>query len=441
MISKETLKEIIVSNEGFILKEVKEILSREGILLPESLDKVVVFYGVRRSGKTFILFDLMRKHKENSLYIDFEDERLMGFQLKDFEVLREAFFELKPHVAGKTQLFLLDEVHNIKGWERFCRRAVERERIRIYISGSSSKVMPAEIHTELRGRSWSIEVLPFSFREYLRSKGVDVSDKGAPYGQTKSRIKQYFSEFMRWGGFPEVSLVSTELEKTKLLKEYFGAMFFRDLVERYRITNIPLLESLTDKLFSSFSTRFSLTSFYKQYKDKFPFSKDLLFRYYKYFPQSMLVFEVRMFAESTYKRMRNPPKNYLVDTGLCRRVTSADSGRLLENIVYLELRRRGYEIYYFAENGECDFVARNGNNSFQSVQVCFEITEENLDREVGGLVEACKRLGSKEGILLVYDEERETSRDGVKISIVPVWKWAGFPAAQAKREVRSRRAG
>lgn len=439
MISKETIKEIIVSNEGFILEEVKKILSREGILLPESLDKVVVFYGVRRSGKTFLLFDFMRKHQGNSLYLDFEDERLLGFQLKDFEVLREAFLELKPYLSGKQQVFFLDEVQNIKGWERFCRRAVERERITIFVSGSSSRVMPAEIHTELRGRSWSIEVLPFSFREYLRSKGVDVSDNRVPYGQTKTRIKQHFSEFMRWGGFPEVSLVSTELEKTKLLKEYFGAMFFRDLVERYRITNIPLLEGLTDKLLSSFSTRFSLTSFYRQYKDKFPFSKDLLFRYYKHFLQSMLVFEVRMFAESTYKRMRNPPKTYLVDTGLSRRVTSADSGRLLENIVYLELRRRGCEIYYFANKGECDFIARIEDSSFQPVQVCFELSEENLGREVGGLVEACKHLRVNKGILLVYDDERELERDDVKISIMPVWKWAGFPSAQTKQGMRNRR--
>ena len=140
-------------------------------------------------------------------------------------------------------------------------------------------------------------------------------------------------------------------------------MFFRDLVERYGITNIPLLDSLTDKLFSSFSLKFSSTSFYKQYKGRFPFSKDLLFRYYKYFLQSMLVFEVRKFAESTYKRMRNPAKVYLVDTGLCRRTTSADAGRVLENIVFLELRRSGYEVFYFEEKRECDFIARTGDNS------------------------------------------------------------------------------
>jgi predicted AAA+ superfamily ATPase len=430
MINKETLIEIVVSNERFILEKVKEIVHREGVFLPELLDKVVVFYGVRRSGKTFLLFNFMREHPQNSLYLDFEDERLLGFQLKDFEVLREAFLELKPHLIGKPQVYFLDEVQNVSGWERFCRRAVERERTAIYVSGSSSRVMPAEIHTELRGRSWSIEVLPFSFREYLTSKGVDFSDRRIAYGQTKTRIKEHFSEFMRWGGFPEVSLVSTELEKTKLLKEYFGAMFFRDLVERYRITNIPLLESLTDKLLSSFSTRFSLTSFYKQYKDKFPFSKDLLFRYYKHFLQSMLVFEVRMFAESTYKRMRNPPKTYLVDTGLSRRVTSADCGRLLENVVYLELRRRGYEIYYFADKGECDFIASIEESSFQPVQVCFQLSEENLGREVGGLVQACKHLHVNEGILLAYDDERELERDDVKITVMPVWKWAGFPSAK-----------
>ncbi len=228
---------------------------------------------------------------------------------------------------------------------------------------------------------------------------------------------------MRWGGFPEVCLSISELEKMKLLKEYFGAMFFRDLVERYRITNITLIESLTDKLFSSFSTRFSLTSFYKQYKDRFPFSKDLLFRYYKHILRSMLVFEVRKFAESTYKRMRNPAKVYLVDTGLCRRVTSSDSGRLLENIVFLELRRKGYEVFYFEEKRECDFIVKTGDNRFLPFQICFELNEENSEREIGGLLAACKHLGIDEGIVLTYDVEREMNREGFKIRVLPVWKW------------------
>ncbi len=207
MISKNTLKEIIVSNEEFILKHVKKIIEREGVLVPETLKKIVVFYGVRRSGKTFILFDLFKKYRDHSVYVDFEDERLLDFKLEDFEALKDVVLELKPHLAEKTLIFLLDEVQRIKGWERFCRRAVERENIKVFISGSTSKIMPSEIHTELRGRSWSIEILPFSFREYLRAKDVDVNDKRLIYGSKKAVVKNYFLEYMKWGGFPVISFI------------------------------------------------------------------------------------------------------------------------------------------------------------------------------------------------------------------------------------------
>lgn len=422
MISKTALKDIIVSNDQFIQQQVEDIVVRKDIVLPGALKKAVVFYGVRRSGKTFILFDLFKKYRDRALYIDFEDERLAEFNVGDFEKLREAFLELKPDLIGKELSFFLDEVQNIEGWERFCRRAVERENIRIFVSGSSSKMMPQEIHTELRGRSWGIEVLPFSFREYLDARGISVKGEDV-YGPKKAVIKKHFYEYMRWGGFPEVSYLRSDLERMKLLREYLSAMFFRDLVERYNITNITLLDALTDRLFSSFSLKFSPSSFYKQYKDKFPFSKDLLFRYHKYFLQSMLVFEVRVLAESTYKRMRNPAKLYLVDTGLCKRVSSADEGRLLENVVYLELRRRGYEVYYFEAKRECDFVVKDGAGGLMPIQVCYELTGENRKREMEGLVEACKRVDKGEGTLLTYDEEEEFDSDGIKIKVLPVWKW------------------
>ena len=293
MVSKNILRDIIVSNEEFILKQINKIVEREGLLFPQTLNKTVVLYGVRRSGKTFILFNLFKSNRERALYVDFEDERLLGFGLKDFEELKDVMLEMKPDLVEEELVFLLDEVQNIEGWERFCRRAVERENIRVFVSGSSSKMMPSEIQTELRGRSWSVEVFPFSFREYLRAEDIDTTDKNLLYGPRKAILKKYFSEYMKWGGFPEVSLLKSDLEKTKLIKEYFSAMYFRDLVERYNIRNIPLLESLTDKLFSSFSLKFSLNAFYKQNKDRFPFSKDLLFRYYRHCLQSMLVFEVK----------------------------------------------------------------------------------------------------------------------------------------------------
>lgn len=315
MITKSILKEIIVINEEFIDRNIISIVPRVYIPPPESLNKVVIFYGVRRSGKTFILYDFFKRYRDRALYIDFEDERLAGFQLKDFELLRSSFLELKPELIGKETVFLLDEIQHVPGWEKFCRRAIERENVKVFLSGSASKMMPFEIHTALRGRAWSMEVLPFSFKEYLGARGM----------------------------------------------------------------------------------------------------KDIL--------QSMLVFEVRKYAESTYKRMRNPAKIYAVDTGLCRRVSSNDTGRLLENAVFLELKRRGLEIFYYEGGRECDYVTRSPNNQWMAMQVFFELNEQNTEREMGGLAEACEILGIKEGVVITNDEERELKADGIKVYITPAWKW------------------
>lgn len=422
MLTKNLIKEVIVSNEDFILKGVGRINGR-GVVVPESLRKTVILYGVRRSGKTFILYDLFLKNPGDALYIDFEDERLSGFDVADFERLREAFFELKPHLVGKPALFLLDEVQIVEGWERFCRRAVERERLRVVVSGSSSRIMPAEIQTELRGRAWGIEVLPYSYREFLRAKGMDDGDPRMLHGERRQLARSLFAEYLHWGGYPEMARLETVQERSQLVREYLSAMYFRDLVERYGMTNIPLFDTLMDRLFSAFSTRFSLSAFYRQYKDKFPMSKDLLFRYYRNFLQSMLVFEVRKLSESTYTRLRNPAKIYLVDTGLAKRLMSADEGRLLENIVYLHLRRTGHEVWYFEEKHECDFVARTEGGAFLPVQVCLEITDANRRRETAGIVEACRRLGVNRGLLLTADGGDDFVEEQISVQVAPVWTW------------------
>ncbi|MGQ9509209.1 MAG: ATP-binding protein, partial [Thermodesulfobacteriota bacterium] len=422
MISKSLLKNIIISNEQFIDRSIKEIVPREGIFIPEP-HKTIIFYGVRRSGKTFILFDLFKRYRDRSLYIDFEDERLSGFDSRDFKLLTNLFFELRPELIQEEPIFLLDEIHHIKGWEKFCIKGVGLENIKVFLSCSSPETIPKEIHTAIRGRPWSIEVLPFSFKELLRVKGIDTHDMGYLNRPEGIEIKSQVSEYLIWGGFPEVWLVKSEFERKKLLKEYFNAIFFRDLIERFEITNINLLENLLDKLFSSFSTKISLNSFYKQYKEKFPFSKDMLFKYYKYILQSMLIFEVRIFSDSTYKRMRNPAKIYSIDTGLCRKITSDDFGRLLENAIFLELKRKGLEIFYFEDKRECDFITKSPSNRFMAVQVAFELNDENNELEIGGLLEACKFLGIKEGFIITNDQERELKIDGINVHAIPAWKW------------------
>lgn len=422
MISKNIIKEIILSNRAFILESVSGIVPRAAaeVVAP---GKTVIMHGIRRSGKTFILYDIFRRNRDAALYLDFEDDRLAGFTAADFLTVQDAFLELRPETAGRI-VYFFDEIQHVEGWERFCRRVTERENAAVYVTGSSSKLMPLEVDTAIRGRAWSVAVFPFSFPEFLQLRMGRPDRNEILYGTGKVETKRLFAEYAKWGGFPETALAADPLDKTKLLKEYLRAMFFRDLVERYGMTNIALFDALADKLFSSFSTRLSLTAFYRQYKDLFPFSKDLLFQYFHNFEESMLIFAVRKFSESSYKRSRNPVKIYPADTGLCRRVASEDAGRILENIVFIELARQGREVYYFEEKQECDFVVKNGEGAeFSAFQVCWELTDENRRRETGGLIAACRRLNVTEGTILTDDQEWEEEAEGIKISVRPVWRW------------------
>jgi uncharacterized protein len=426
MVSRELLKEVIATNIAYILEKVRPVVPRESIAWPHITGKVVVFHGVRRSGKTFLLYEALKGHPEQGLYLDFEDDRLEGFAVADFALLKAAFFDLYPQQAGSELLFLLDEVQKIPGWERFARRAVEREGDRVAVAGSSSAISPSGIHTSLRGRAWSQEVLPFSFREVLLAKGIPVG-KEPLFGAKKVPIRVAFREYLSWGGFPEVVMASADEDRRKLLKEYYGAMFFRDLVERYKIKNAPLLERLSETLFSSCSRKVSLSALQRQWKQLFAFSKDLLYRYYAHFLDSTLIHEIRKFAPSVHARNRNPAKVYLVDTGLARRITSADLGHLLENAVFLELKRRGYEMSYFEAEREVDFLARRDAEKTLPVQVTWELTKSNRDREIEGLLEACRALDLREGLILTDDQEEDIDRGGIRISVRGAWRWMLAP--------------
>jgi len=427
MIHAEVFKEIIIENEGYI-KSVGEILSREiDILTPESLrrlKKAAILYGVRRSGKSYLLFQIFKRYPDRSIYIDFEDERLQGIQAEDLERIWEAFLELKgEEIARKEGVILLDEIQNAPMWEKFVRRLAEKKGVAVYCAGSSSKITPKEIHTSLRGRIWSVEVLPFSFREFVLAKLGTNSPEKMIYGDKRVQIKRLFLEYIRYGGMPEVVFATNEFERRKIIREYLRSMYFRDMVERYNTTNIPLLDALWDQLFSSYGAKFSLNGFYKRYKNLISFSKDTLYTYYKYFLESMLVFDVKKFTESSYKRMRNPAKIYLVDHGLAKKTTSENLGRILENIVYVHLRRLGYDVYYLEEEeSECDFIARNEETSI-ALQITWHLNEDNKSREIGGLVTASKYTKAEKFVILTYDQEERIEVSGIEVEVIPAWKW------------------
>ncbi|HOK41953.1 MAG TPA: ATP-binding protein [bacterium] len=421
MISTELLKEIIISNQNYI-NELPEIISRQINLSDFYKRKVCILYGPRRSGKTFILYDIFLKNKNNALYIDFADERLVNFELEDFQKLQEAFFELNPHlIKSKNIFFLLDEIQNIEGWEKYVRRAVEKENINVIVTGSSSKMMPYEIHTALRGRAISYQIYPLSFAEYLLIKGIELT-KVNLYNRQKVLIKNSFKEYLEFGGFPEVALFETKYQKQKVLKEYLDAMFFKDLVERYKISNISIIDILRDNLFSSYSQKFSISALYKKYKINYSFSKDTLFKYYRYFIDSMLIFEIPLFNESHYRRQNFPKKIYLVDNGLAKKIVSENYGRLLENIIFLELLRKENEIYYLSNEYEYDFIVKK-DKQINIFQICWELTDKNKEREIEGLIKGCKYFNIKKGYIITYEQEFEEKIDGILIKIVPAFKW------------------
>jgi predicted AAA+ superfamily ATPase len=424
MITRTALKTILVSNREHIESKVGKVLKRAWHRPPPGLAKTVVLYGVRRSGKTWILYDMFLENRERAAYLDFEDDRLAGFEESDFQVVLDV---LKENPAAGSQGFqpvlLLDEVQQVNGWEKFCRRAVEREGALVFVSGSSSRMMPLEMKTELRGRSWSVEVLPYSFAELCASRGLDVNDQKNLYGSGQSAALVLSDEFIRWGGFPEVVSVGDEYDKAALLREYMSAMYFRDLVEKYRIANIPLFDALSEKVFTSFGLEMSISSFCKSQRERLPFSKDLAYSYYKHMLESMLIFETRVYAESQKKRLRNPSKLFLVDNGLARRVTSEDSGRLLENAVFMELHRRGIAVSHYSGQNGCDFICRTPEGGLSAVQVTWELSDGNMKREFDGLAEACRHIGAKSGVIVTRADSRTATVDGVSLSVVPAWRW------------------
>lgn len=420
-INKTLFKQIIAENREFITQIPDTYVKRDCFQVPEKIKKVIILYGVRRSGKTYMLYHLMKQSPGNSLYIDFEDERLDDFSTEDFETLREAFFELYPTLADKKVLFLFDEIQVVEGWEKFCRRLVERTRAEVIIAGSSSRIHPENISTTLRGRSWSIEVFPFSFKEFAGFRGIEPNAELLISGD-RFRVVELFDEYIKWGGFPEVTAAASEFEKRKIIKEYLDAMLFKDLVERYNISNITLLQSLKSKIFSTFSTKFSLGAFYNKLKGSFPFSKDLLYRYYQHLVNSNIVFDVRKFSDSEYDKSRNPGKVYLIDPSLSLRVVHDASARVLENIVFIELLRRHYKPHYFHLSSECDFVGVR-DEGIELFQVTYKLEEGNRAREFNGLLDAARFVGLPEGYILTYNEEGEQIIDNIKVKIIPAWKW------------------
>ena len=410
--------------------EIPELIPREHALGdPRELKHILAIVGPRRAGKTYFMFQLIRLllekggcSKKDILFIDFEDYRLGAFTADTIEELLAAFHQ----VAGQYPRYLFfDEIQNLPRWNRVLRTLHNRRRFKIIVSGSNSRLLGREVATELRGRYEDLLMLPFSFREYLVYRGVSYTPASL-HTAASGTIVAAFDDYVAHGGFPEVVMAGNEGERRRLLQDYFKTIFYRDVLDRYNIKARYVLDALMTDLLETYSCIFSISRFEKHLKSNgMPGSKRTIANYVGYLQEAFFIIANEKFSFSPRGRIMNPKKLYLTDTGFAAlgHPFGENKGRILENLVAIELFRRGADVYYFRNNRECDFVVKQGSGPRRAIQVCWELTKRNEERELAGLAEACRSLRLDSGLILTYAQEEEREMGGLEVSVLPVWKW------------------
>ncbi len=416
---KILLKKVIIDQKSEYLERLKgNIIARDlskRLLMEKKGNHIVIVSGIRRCGKSTLLDVFRSKEKENDYFLNFDDERLADFQISDFQMLVEVFAEL----YGRQKTFYFDEIQNIKGWERFVRR-LHNGQNKVYITGSNATMLSRELGTHLTGRYVGLELYPFSFREFLKFKKVEKIDIAKMGTVENAKIKKLFEEYLHFGGFPEY----LKTKNKQRLKELYDNIIYRDIVVRHKIKGVRSLRDLTKFVASNFGKEISFRSLAKIVGLKNPTTVK---EYFGFLEDSYLTFLLTRFDYSFKKQIQATKKSYFIDSALANVVGfhfSENSGRILENLVFLELKKQDREIFYFSEGKECDFVIQDGANVREVVQVSYDMyNKETRKREIGGLLEAMNKFKLKQGLILTNDEEEELSINKKKILILPVWKW------------------
>ena len=394
--------------------------------------EIVFLKGVRRSGKSTIL----RNHIENLiesgvskneiLFVNLEDPRFAShLSLELLEEIKKAYFYyLTP---SKKPYIFLDEVQNIDNFEKWLLKEYELGTSHLFATGSNSKLLSREIGSALSGRYLGVQVLPLSFKEFLAFSNIVIT---SPYTllTQKDQLEKKFEEFMNYGGFPQVVLTEDTALKEAELKSYFDSILLRDVVARYKLDNFRSLEQLSILLLSSIANPMSVTKVSK----KLGVSFDLANRYFEYLENTFMVQTLPLFDWSLQKQFTNPRKVYSIDTGLSKRVSfevGKRKGDLLENIVYLELKRSFDELYYFKtkQGYEVDFLVKQRELVTHLVQVSVTLEDEKTrKRELRALVKASQELKYTKDMklmLITMDESSVEVVDGFEVEIVNVLEW------------------
>jgi uncharacterized protein len=413
------------------------ILQHRLVSIKEMEGKVRTIIGMRRVGKTSLCFQKINElilqglPRNQILYINFEDERLLPFTSAEFSILLDRWFHLYPENKKLQCHLFLDEIQNIPHWDKFVRRVIDSENIEVYVTGSSSKMLSSEIATALRGRSLTTEVFPYSFKEFLKTRDLCPTDPKIIGSAQKAQMSHFFEIYLEIGGFPEIQNVSKELRRD-VLRGYVDTVVLRDVIERHSVSNISCLRALLRQIFHSPAQLFSVSKCYNDLKSQgIACTKASLFEYIHHLADAFLLYQVPILSHSERVRQVNPKKMYLIDTGLIGAMShrlSADRGAILENIVYMELRRQQLCIEYAhtSQGNEIDFVIRSYPDSPLSDATLIQVTWDmghpaTRERELRALREGMAEFGTSKAIVVTAFEEGYDTDSGIEI--VPAWRW------------------
>ncbi|MEI7729585.1 MAG: ATP-binding protein [Verrucomicrobiota bacterium] len=420
---KETLKYVLAQSTT----RPWPVATPRTLALPLDSRKVVALIGIRRSGKTYLLYETMRRleaqgvDRRQLLYLNFEDDRLLPIQVGELDLILRAHEELYPAVMGRKKFLFFDEVQSVPAWETYVRRLHDTEDVCLFVTGSSSHLLSRELATGLRGRSVSYEVFPLSFVEFLKFRGLTHE----PYSRSsESRMASALEEYLKTGGLPEVVLADEAL-RPRILKEYVDLVFYRDLVERYKVANPLVMRRLLRHCLGHPASLFNVHKLYLDFRSQgLALSKDTLYNYAGYLEESFVVFTLPVAERSLRKQAVNPKKLHAIDWALAYPFVaepSIDVGKKLETAVFLHWRRRREDLGYLAGEREVDLVV-NREQPEQLINVAYSTSQsQTWEREIAALEAAGTRFPRAERVLVAHERTTRKPPDGIQMS--DAWRY------------------
>lgn len=420
MIDRTTLR-AVVTDQRFI-KLPEPLFEREAYSQLQALQApshIVVISGIRRSGKSTLLQQIRHSLPEKDFYLNFDDDRLLAFEVSDFQTLLEVFIEL----YGDQRIVFFDEIQNVPEWERFIRRLHDYG-YKIYLTGSNSNMLSKELGTRLTGRYLQITVYPLSFKEFLNIDHASLLGGELFSTVEKGLVQGLFTKYCEVGGMPEY--IRNPLKD--VLHILYQNILYRDIIVRYQLPNEKPIKELMYYIASNVSKDVSFNALKSVIGVK---SASTVSEYCVYLEDSYLIFLINRFDASLRKQIQYVKKGYIIDPALAQTIgfrVSADFGRMLENIVFLELKRKNLEIYFHRTEKECDFLIREGLQIREAIQVCQCFSSEDTkQREIAGLVDAMSCYNLESGLILTEDffgsEKLTIEGKTFNIIIQPIWAW------------------